>query len=137
MFVGATVGEAIAGMAMGEPTGDAVAGSLGMSSPPDISDPNTMLGIAMMADGGRGADSPVGEILRQKGVRIVINADDHAPPHAHVLGGGDETRTGQNGRPLRGDPELTRQQKSVIDDNRNVIRDAIRAYMRWFREDQS
>jgi hypothetical protein len=65
---------------------------------------------------------------------VVIHSNDHPPPHAHVLGGGPETRIGQNGRPLRGDPELTRRQQEVIDANRGQIREAIRYYMRWFRE---
>lgn len=78
--------------------------------------------------------SPVGEILRQDGVKIVIYSNDHAPPHAHVLGGGAETRIGQNGKPLAGDPELTRKQQQVVDDNINAIRDAIGEYMRWYRE---
>ena len=80
--------------------------------------------------------SPVGEILRQDGVKIVIYSNDHAPPHAHVLGGGPETRIGQNGRPglFPGDPELTKKQKQVVDDNLNTIRDAMRAYMAWYRE---
>jgi hypothetical protein len=78
--------------------------------------------------------SPVGEILRQDGVKIVIYSNDHAPPHAHVVGGGTETRIGQNGKPLAGDPELTRKQQNVVDDNINTIRDAVGAYMRWYRE---
>jgi RHS repeat-associated protein len=78
--------------------------------------------------------SPVGEILRQDGIKIVIYSNDHAPPHAHVIGGGTETRIGQNGKPLAGDPELTKKQQKVVDDNINTIRDAIGEYMRWFRE---
>lgn len=78
--------------------------------------------------------SPVGEILRQDGVKIVIYSNDHAPPHAHVIGGGTETRIGQNGKPLAGDPELTKKQQKVVDDNINTIRDAIGEYMRWYRE---
>jgi Domain of unknown function (DUF4160) len=78
--------------------------------------------------------SPVGEIFRQEGVKIVIYSNDHAPPHAHVIGGGTETRIGQNGKPLAGDPELTKKQQKVVDDNINAIRDAISEYMRWYRE---
>jgi hypothetical protein len=77
---------------------------------------------------------PVGEVVREGGIRIVINSRDHGPPHAHVLGGGPATRIGQNGKPLGGDPELTSRQQEVVDNNRSEIRDAIRAYMRWYRE---
>jgi RHS repeat-associated protein len=78
-------------------------------------------------------NNPVGTIVNERGVRVVIHSNDHPPPHAHVTGGGPETRIGQNGRPLRGDPELTRRQAEVVDANRQTIRDAIGNYMRWFR----
>jgi hypothetical protein len=32
---------------------------------------------------------------------------DHPPAHAHVKGGGGNTRIGPIGKPLKGDPELT------------------------------
>ncbi len=41
---------------------------------------------------------------------------------------------GQDGKPLAADPELTRKQQKVVDDNIKAIRDAIGEYMRWFRE---
>lgn len=84
-------------------------------------------------DKARPRNGPVGEIIREGGVRIVINARDHGPPHAHVLGGGRETRIGQNGKPLRGDPELTDKQQRVVDKHRGAIRRAIRRYMREHR----
>lgn len=78
--------------------------------------------------------SVVGTMVNERGVRIQIYSNDHAPPHAHVKGGGDETRIGQNGRPLAGDPELSRRQQEVVNANRNLIRDTIREYMRQHRE---
>jgi hypothetical protein len=78
-------------------------------------------------------NSPVGTIVNDRGVRVVIHSNDHPPPHAHVIGGGPETRIGQNGYPLSGDPELTRRQAVVVEANRQAIRDAIGEYMRWFR----
>ncbi|MGH3693492.1 MAG: RHS repeat-associated core domain-containing protein [Pseudonocardiaceae bacterium] len=80
--------------------------------------------------------SPVGKIVDERGVKVKINSNDHAPPHAHVEGGGGKTRIGQNGKPLKGDPELTSRQKEVVDANRKEIRDSISNYMRWFRGQQ-
>jgi len=83
---------------------------------------------------GRSA-SPVGEVLRDGAVKVVIYSNDHGPPHAHVKGGGPETRVGQNGKPLNGDPELTRAQRQVVEKHLKEIRDAIREYMRWFGDE--
>ena len=80
------------------------------------------------------SDSPVGEIVRENGVKIGIHSNDHAPPHAHVTGGGQETRIGQNGKPIKDDPELTPQQRAVVENNIAEIRDAIGNYMEWFRK---
>lgn len=77
-----------------------------------------------------GKRSVVGTLVNERGVRIQIYSNDHAPPHAHVKGGGSETRIGQNGYPLKGDPELSRKQQEVVDTNRKLIRDTIREYMR-------
>jgi hypothetical protein len=78
--------------------------------------------------------SPVGTIVNDRGVRVLIHSNDHPPPHAHVQGGGPETRIGQNGKPLEGDPELTRRQREVVEANIVRIRKQIKDYMRWFRE---
>ncbi|MEU6642425.1 RHS repeat-associated core domain-containing protein [Saccharomonospora sp. NPDC046836] len=91
------------------------------------------LGLAATRECGPGDDSPVGTVVNERGIRILIHSNDHPPPHAHVQGGGTETRIGQNGHPLEGDPELTRRQREVVENNRNEIRDAIGRYMRWHR----
>lgn len=52
-------------------------------------------------------------------------------------GGGGKTRIGQNGKPLKGDPELTSKQADVVEANRKEIRDAIGEDMRRFRENKS
>jgi hypothetical protein len=52
----------------------------------------------------------------------------------HVLGGGPETRIGQNGKPLEGDPELTSRQQDVVDDNLGLIRRKIGEVMRQHRD---
>ncbi|XVV07515.1 polymorphic toxin-type HINT domain-containing protein [Actinosynnema sp. CA-248983] len=79
-------------------------------------------------------DSPVGTIVNEDGVRIQIYSNDHGPPHAHVKGGGKEVRIGQNGKPLAGDPELSKKQAEVVDRHREDIRRAIRYYMKWHGE---
>lgn len=74
---------------------------------------------------------PNGKIVDENGVEVVIHSNDHAPPHAHVTGGnGEETRIGQNGKPLKGDPELSRGQREVVQNNLKGIRDSIRESMR-------
>ncbi|WP_043463943.1 polymorphic toxin-type HINT domain-containing protein [Kitasatospora sp. MBT66] len=75
----------------------------------------------------------VGTIVNQGGVTIQIYSNDHAPPHAHVQGRGDEVRIGQNGKPLKGDPALSKNQQKVIDDNIKLIRGNIRASMAKFK----
>jgi RHS repeat-associated protein len=77
--------------------------------------------------------SPVGKIFDDRGVQARIYSNDHAPPHAHIEGGGPETRIGQNGKPLEGDPELTPRQAKVIESHLPEIRKAIRRYMQWYR----
>ncbi|MGH3801034.1 MAG: RHS repeat domain-containing protein, partial [Pseudonocardiaceae bacterium] len=77
--------------------------------------------------------STVGKVVDERGVKVKIYSNDHAPPHAHVEGGGGKTRIGQNGKPLKGDPELTPKQRDVVGANRKEIRDAIREDMRRFR----
>ncbi|MBI1758418.1 MAG: DUF4160 domain-containing protein [Actinobacteria bacterium] len=76
----------------------------------------------------------VGEIVRERGVRIRIYPNDHAPVHAHVSGGGrTTTRIGQNGKPLRGSRELTETQRRVVKANIRTIRKAIRREMKRYR----
>ena len=41
----------------------------------------------------------------------------HDPAHLHVIGGGKKIRIGQNGKPLKGNPELTKTQQEVIQNN--------------------
>ncbi|MFI1466355.1 hypothetical protein [Streptomyces wuyuanensis] len=71
----------------------------------------------------------VGTIVNQGGITIQIYSNDHAPAHAHVKGKGDEVRIGQNGRPLKGEKELSRLQKAVVDNNIRTIRENIRVAM--------
>lgn len=72
-------------------------------------------------------------IVRERGVTVEIYTGDHGPPHAHVTGEGEETRVGQNGKPLAGDPELSRRQRQVVEENGAVIRKRIGRAMRDYR----
>ena len=73
-------------------------------------------------------------IVSEDGVTVehYTRSGDHGPPHAHVSGQGPSTRIGQNGKPLKGDAELSPAQRQVIDDNKSVIRKAIDQIGRWF-----
>ncbi|WP_244376167.1 DUF4160 domain-containing protein [Streptomyces ficellus] len=85
---------------------------------------------ALTARAAAAAEYPgVGTIVNQNGITIQIYSNDHAPPHAHVKGKGGEVRIGQNGRPLKDEPELSRLQKAVVDNNIRTIRENIRVAM--------
>lgn len=62
-----------------------------------------------------------------------IYSNDHGPAHAHVKGRGAEVRIGQNGRPLVGNPELSKIQQKVIDQNIGAIRGNIGSAMARYR----
>lgn len=66
-------------------------------------------------------------IVDKGGVQVVhyTRSGDHGQPHAHVRGGGPDTTIGQNGKPLRGDPELTPTQRQVVEENKGLIRRAL------------
>lgn len=70
-------------------------------------------------------------------MRVQIYSYDHAVkglgPHAHVKGGGPDTRIGQNGKPGPNDPELTPKQQEVVKRNLPKIRSHMREYMRWWK----
>ena len=53
--------------------------------------------------------------------------DAHKPAHAHVIGKGNEVRVGPNGKPLKGQPELSTQQKKVVDNHRKALRKEVKA----------
>ena len=74
------------------------------------------------------------KIVDSGGVKVVLYSRDHAPPHAHVIGKGPETRIGQNCKPLRGDPELSPSQAAVVSENIKRIRKAIGDAMKAFRD---
>jgi hypothetical protein len=53
--------------------------------------------------------------------------DAHKPAHAHVTGKGSEVRVGPNGKPLKGQPELSTQQKRVVDNHKKALRKEVKA----------
>lgn len=73
------------------------------------------------------------------GVRIehYTRSGDHGPAHLHVKGGGPETRIGQNGKPLKNNPELTAAQRELVEGNKSLIRKTVDAIQRWFRFENS
>jgi ribosome-binding protein aMBF1 (putative translation factor) len=48
------------------------------------------------------------------------------PAHAHVTGRGREVRIGPNGHPIRNQPELSSQQKQVVEHYKAKIRTAVK-----------
>jgi RHS repeat-associated protein len=78
-----------------------------------------------VAEGGRAGKT----IVKENGVKVKSYGtnDAHKPAHAHVKGGGKEVRVGANGKPLKGQPELSDKQKKVIDNNRKEIRKEVNA----------
>ena len=48
-------------------------------------------------------------------------------PMINVLGKGNEVRIGANGKPLKGEPELTTQQKKVVEGSKKEIRKEVNA----------
>ena len=81
---------------------------------------------------------PPHEIVKENGVIIDQNyrSNDHGPAHLHVQGRGPDTRIGEMGHPLAGDPELSRVQRAVVDRNIAVIKRAVRKIGRWLRYQQ-
>jgi RHS repeat-associated protein len=61
---------------------------------------------------------------------------DHGPPHLHVKGGGPETKIGQAGKPLKGEPPLTSTQRGLVEEAKSEIRKAVDQIGRWFRFDR-
>jgi len=59
---------------------------------------------------------------------------DHGPPHVHVIDKkGNVTRVGQNGKPLKGDPELNKDQSQLVNQFKKDIRKSVSKIMKWFK----
>ena len=68
-------------------------------------------------------------IAKRNGVTIKTYGtnDAHKPAHAHVNGQGNEVRIGANGKPLKGEKELSPQQQKVVKENIKDIRKEVNA----------
>ncbi|WP_409240449.1 RHS repeat-associated core domain-containing protein [Streptomyces sp. PA5.6] len=66
--------------------------------------------------------------VSKNGVHIVVHEYDvDRPAHAHVTGGGGrEVRIGPNGKPIEGQPELSRKQQQAVEHYKPEIRKAVR-----------
>ena len=65
-------------------------------------------------------------MTNEDGVTIDIYSRDHGPAHAHVKGKGAEVRTDQNGKPLKGESELSSARKDVVGRHLREISNRIR-----------
>jgi hypothetical protein len=65
-------------------------------------------------------------IVNERGVKVehYYKSGDHSPAHLHVEGAGASTKIGANGKPIKGSPELSKTQQSVINNNKSTIRSA-------------
>jgi RHS repeat-associated protein len=73
----------------------------------------------------------------KNGVRIVVHEyDADKPAHAHVTGRGREVRIGPNGHPIDGQPELTGQQRAVVEHYKAEVRKAVRKLGRRNQADE-
>jgi RHS repeat-associated protein len=77
---------------------------------------------------------PPKTVVEQEGVKIThyTKSGDHGPAHSHVQGEGPNTRIGQNGKPLKNDPELSPTQRNVVTENLKTIRKSVKSIMKWF-----
>jgi hypothetical protein len=74
--------------------------------------------------GLQGQDPISGKVIvKQNGVTIEhYGTADHGPAHAHVKGGGAETKIGPKGYPIKNQPSLTAKQRGVVQRNSKIIR---------------
>ena len=81
---------------------------------------------------------PPKTIVNEGGVKIehYTRSGDHGPAHAHVIGGGPETKIGKSGKPLKGQPSLKAKQAKIVNRNKSLIRNSInkiRRYIKFFK----
>jgi|GEM_PF-2604984 len=95
---------------------------------------------AKMPKGGRFTEPklPQGTVVNKSGVKVehYYRSGDHGPPHLHVKGQGKEVRIGQNGKPIKGDPELSPQQQAVVKEHKREIRKAIKQIGKYHKHQQ-
>ena len=67
-------------------------------------------------------------IINENGVKIeYYYPNDHGNPvHLHVKGGGNSTKIGPNGKPVKGNPSLSPKQQKVVNNNIDLIKKTIK-----------
>ena len=65
--------------------------------------------------------------------RYPSNREHGNPVHLHAANEGRPTKIGPNGKPLKGQPELSPAQKKVIEDNLEIIKKAFKKAQRWMK----
>ena len=75
-------------------------------------------------------------MVKESGVTIKSRyPNDHGnPAHLHVYGGGQPTKIGPQGLPIKGFPSLTPQQANVVKNNLPVIKKAIKEAQKYLRK---
>ena len=76
-------------------------------------------------DRGKKSEGRSGSTIAKDGevsIQSYGTGDVHRPAHAHVKGGGKEIRIGLKGHPLKGEPNLSKQQRSIVEKSKNIIR---------------
>lgn len=73
-----------------------------------------------------------GTIFEEGGYVFQIYANDKHEPHGHLKGKGYNIRIGQNGKPLKGQPELNRAQQKLMDKYKSLIRSSLKKKMAEF-----
>ncbi len=78
---------------------------------------------------------PKQKVTKQGGVTIEhYYPNDHGNPvHLHVKGGGQNTKIGPQGLPVKGQPELSSKQKKVVQDNISEIKFVIKKIQKWIK----
>lgn len=136
----AAVGAGVSATGVGAPVGAstaAIGGGIAATGAGKVAIGTTLLGNSLInssAGYNYGASSetePSGRagkvIVRKNGVTVESYGtnDVHKPAHAHVKGGGRETRIGANGKPLKGQPDLSAKQGKVVEQAKKDIRKEI------------
>jgi hypothetical protein len=81
---------------------------------------------------------PDKKVVESDGVTIehYYKSGDHPPAHLHVNGQGTKTKIGQNGKPIKGSPELSSSQQKVVKDNLSAIRKTVKKIGKYLKNQE-
>jgi hypothetical protein len=84
----------------------------------------------------KNASYPKQIIVKENGISIVhYYPNDHGnPAHLHVKGGGENTKIGPQGKPVKGHPTLSPKQAGVIKENLQNIKKSIKQIQKELRK---